>query len=395
MTQTSDHVAEPSDKHSELWNIDQRLTRLELAVNAARDSSASEASANGPVRNLVVESHTFAFEARNLVQSLVDVGVAGRLDRLANETAETRMMLATMLSELRALATISIEARNHAFEGANIATHVSSQLSTDFNRHFNLEVPRALAQIHQAVAVITSTSPPHREAAPQVDPIVDLRPLLEPSFEQALELARQDFPTVYGHWLERLNTMQDAFATTIQGNAAHAGDLYSDLFRLFVSRHARGAVLDVGCGPLDMPYYLNGYPENLVCGLEPLPVTTAARFQRVRGISEYLPWLDAQFDTVISATALDHAISLDKALAEIKRVLKPGGSALLWIGSVPGAPPFAPLDPDFTPADKFHLFHIDCAWFEPMLTSNFEILERQSFDLVQHAHVFYRVRPKA
>jgi ubiquinone/menaquinone biosynthesis C-methylase UbiE len=150
--------------------------------------------------------------------------------------------------------------------------------------------------------------------------------------------------------------------------------------------------LDVGCGPFGLPFYLEGFPPEQFAGLEPLPANTAD-VQIVRGISEYLPWPDHSFATVISATSLDHCLSLDRSLAEVIRVLKPGGRFLLWIGSNPGSPPFRPLDPAFTPADQYHLFHFDTSWFEPLLSQSFVIEDRARFDRGSYSHVFYCLTP--
>jgi hypothetical protein len=66
---------------------------------------------------------------------------------------------------------------------------------------------------------------------------------------------------------------------------------------------------------------------------------------------------------------------------------------LLWIGSVPGSPPFDPYAPNFEPADEFHLFHFDVAWFEPLIAQRWEMLERLEFTTASFAHVFYALRP--
>ena len=54
-----------------------------------------------------------------------------------------------------------------------------------------------------------------------------------------------------------------------------------------------------------------------------------ARVARVRAELESLPLAAASFDVVISAAALHYAIELPRALAEIARVLRPGGAFIL------------------------------------------------------------------
>ena len=149
----------------------------------------------------------------------------------------------------------------------------------------------------------------------------------------------------------------------------------SEAFRGLVELHAVGRVLDVGCGIFGRPFYLSSYPASLISGLDPLEPSEPVDFEFVRGIQEYLPWPDGAFSTVISATALDHCLSLDRSLAEIRRVICPGAD--FCCGSIAaGSPRFAPDAPDFVPADRFHLFHFDAAWLEPMLDRWFELIER-------------------
>jgi SAM-dependent methyltransferase len=188
--------------------------------------------------------------------------------------------------------------------------------------------------------------------------------------------------------------MENAFKETKVGNAAHVGDPASRIFRSFVELNAHGRLLDVGCGIFGLPYYLASYPENLISGIDPLQPTAAAGFELVRGISEYLPWPDNSFSTVLSATSLDHCLSLERSLAEIRRVLRPGGRFLLWIDSVPGAPQYRPDSEGFVPADRFHLFHFDAAWFEPTLSGAFDLADRAELRRKEYSRVIYSLVKK-
>jgi SAM-dependent methyltransferase len=171
-------------------------------------------------------------------------------------------------------------------------------------------------------------------------------------------------------------------------------DPYSHAFKSFVEAHAVGSILDIGCGQFERPIYLSGFPKSVIYGLDPLPAQTEFDFPVARGIGEYLPWEDASFDTLISATAIDHTLSLDRALAEMERVLAADGRILMWVGSVPGAKRYEPEAPEYAPADKFHLFHIDRAWFEPMLEERFVVADRLVIWTPAHEHVFYMLTKK-
>ena len=103
------------------------------------------------------------------------------------------------------------------------------------------------------------------------------------------------------------------------------------------------AILDVGCGPtcsaqlfsvglktyLDplMDSYLETYPEKLPEG------------EKICSTSEDIPKPDESFDVVLCVNALDHMIDPDKALAEMRRVMKRDGIFVLGIFLHP--PPIA------------------------------------------------------
>jgi SAM-dependent methyltransferase len=209
------------------------------------------------------------------------------------------------------------------------------------------------------------------------------------SFAQILAEAEHEFPRVYFLWKQRLEATRSAFLKTKIGNAAHAADPRSRLFRSLVEMHATGRVLDVGCGVFGCPYYLMSYPPELISGLDPLAPFQTPDFEFVRGISEYLPWRDESFSTIISATSLDHCMSLDRSLAEMRRVLRPGGRLLLWIDSVPGATRYTPNDFKLEGTDRYHLFHFNTIWFEPMLTEHFQIVDRTELRAREFNRIMY------
>ena len=98
---------------------------------------------------------------------------------------------------------------------------------------------------------------------------------------------------------------------------------------------ANSTILDVGCGPtcagqlfgagtktyLDplMDSYLKSYPEKLPEG------------ERICSTAENIPKPAESFDVVLCVNALDHMIHPEKALAEMQRVLKRGGTLVLGI----------------------------------------------------------------
>ncbi len=86
----------------------------------------------------------------------------------------------------------------------------------------------------------------------------------------------------------------------------------------------RGAILDVGCGSADIAAALA--PGCRYVGVDPLPLPTAAGPAMVRGVGERLPFRDASFDLVLTLETLDHCQSPTGMVADVLRVLKPGGA---------------------------------------------------------------------
>jgi SAM-dependent methyltransferase len=257
--------------------------------------------------------------------------------------------------------------------------------------HFDASMDCLFEQMHELAAVQFELRAKESSTLSGEVPVPAERycPADPKPFAQILAEAEAKFPRVYPLWKQRLHATKEAFVKTKVGNAAHAADPRSRLFRSLVEMHATGRVLDVGCGVFGRPYYLMSYPAKLISGLEPLAPFEAPDFELVQGISEQLPWPNESFSTVISATSLDHCMSLDRSLAEMRRVLRPGGKLLLWIDSIAGAPRYTPNQSKFEPADQYHLFHFDTVWFDPMLTEHFQMVDRIELRNRQFNRIMY------
>jgi arsenite methyltransferase len=105
---------------------------------------------------------------------------------------------------------------------------------------------------------------------------------------------------------------------------------------------ARGErILDVGCGP---GYYVAELAEQVtadghVTGIDasgPMLAVARDRCADVRntdfheGDATSLPFDDAEFDAAVSVQVLEYVPDVDTALAEIRRILRPGGRVALW-----------------------------------------------------------------
>jgi SAM-dependent methyltransferase len=94
-----------------------------------------------------------------------------------------------------------------------------------------------------------------------------------------------------------------------------------------------GAVLDVGCGTQPLPTYADVDNCRFI-GIDPLPGSAERSFEFVHGLGEFLPFRSGCFDQVLFATSLDHMLVPRRALAEARRVLRPGGAVNVWFGEV-------------------------------------------------------------
>jgi SAM-dependent methyltransferase len=112
------------------------------------------------------------------------------------------------------------------------------------------------------------------------------------------------------------------------------GWAYTELFGLEPSWYDGKRLLDVGCGPRGSLDWATGAAARV--GLDPLADRYVAELgvdaramDYVNGTAEAMPFPDASFDVVGSFNSLDHVEDVERAAAEIKRVLRPGGTLLL------------------------------------------------------------------
>lgn len=194
-------------------------------------------------------------------------------------------------------------------------------------------------------------------------------------FDDCLCKLRQLAPVACQHWERLLRENANAYCGFPIDSCSVSGHPVAEQFRLFLQLYLHGNVLDIGCGPQPVPCYLNNHPTHCIAGIDPLSSSTIHPFTFVQGVAEFLPWADKTFDLVVAATSLDHVLLLDKALSEIRRVLRPNGYFVTWVSFIPGSPEYDPYSSDITPVDCYHLFHFDRPWFEKIMSQYFTPVE--------------------
>ena len=99
---------------------------------------------------------------------------------------------------------------------------------------------------------------------------------------------------------------------------------------------APNRVVDVGCGNGDLLDAVRSVGNANVLGIEPAPGVANAVRERKRlpvydGTLEQARLPDQSVDTVLLSHVLEHLPSPGKTLAEVARILKPGGCVVVWV----------------------------------------------------------------
>ncbi|QNE20335.1 class I SAM-dependent methyltransferase [Kribbella qitaiheensis] len=132
-----------------------------------------------------------------------------------------------------------------------------------------------------------------------------------------------------------------AIATTYDGKWADVlavhGRAVTDRLDLAAARR----VAEIGCGPGRLLSYLERLaPQARIIGTdltEAMLRRAPARFARVAGDAEALPFAEDSLDAIVMPFVLFHLPDLPTALSEVRRILAPGGcfAAVTWSGHDP------------------------------------------------------------
>lgn len=125
-------------------------------------------------------------------------------------------------------------------------------------------------------------------------------------------------------------------------------------------------VLDIGCGAGGKTMYYAAQGVEKIVGMDIVAhykeesealareLGCADKFEFVHGDAAEMPFADNTFDTIVMNDAMEHVSKPDLVLAEVKRVLKPGGR--LYVNFPPINHPFGAHLSDLIGIPWVHLF---------------------------------------
>jgi ubiquinone/menaquinone biosynthesis C-methylase UbiE len=169
--------------------------------------------------------------------------------------------------------------------------------------------------------------------------------LLTPRLRPLLSALLPDNPPITGFKeppMKHHDQVADAFGSTAAAyltSPTHAsGADLRTLAATFQATCGGATVLDMGCGAGHASFAVAPHVRSVLAyDIAPQMLATVAAAARERGLgtistrqgaAESLPFADASFDWAISRLSAHHWRDVPRALAEVRRVLKPGGRAL-------------------------------------------------------------------
>ena len=176
---------------------------------------------------------------------------------------------------------------------------------------------------------------------------------------------------------------------SLNGFYVHSAGVKEYERRIYAVAQGR-RILEYGCGVGSYALRLADRGGN-VCGID-ISTTAISRAQAAAGgraefrveDAEHLSFADASFD-VVCGTGILHHLDLDRSIAAIRRVLKPGGRAIFYepIAHNPLVNLYRVLTPSQHTKDEHPLRMRDIE----RMRSFFEILDAKFFDVVSIAAI--------
>jgi SAM-dependent methyltransferase len=124
-----------------------------------------------------------------------------------------------------------------------------------------------------------------------------------------------------------------------EGFTAGADPEYEEQILPLAGQHLEGArsVLDIGCGEGQVARLACGGGATVVVGVDPTAAQVVEAARRgggpryARAAAARLPFRAATFDAAVACLVFEHIHEVDRAIAEVARVLVPGGRFLFFL----------------------------------------------------------------
>jgi SAM-dependent methyltransferase len=150
-----------------------------------------------------------------------------------------------------------------------------------------------------------------------------------------------------------------------------------------LAKSLSGRILDFGCGAKPYAPYFTNAGEYIGLDIEQSGHTHLNEHIDVFYDGKTIPFGENQFDAVFSSEVFEHVFNIDEVLAEIYRVLKPGGKLLI---TCPFAWPEHEVPYDFARYSSFGIKHI-------LEKAGFKITEQHKtghfFEVLMQYLIFY------
>lgn len=307
--------------------------------------------------------------------------LSGQVERLLQGGTDTANTLNMLTVQANALNNGQIGAAN-ALNGLEVALHGVTHTLAYLRETAEASSRLAWLERRGAAAMRARLLTGARDEGPSV-----VAPAAADWNAQMAELRRRA-PRNFDAWLHCFEAGRREYEKRLPDSLSTAAHAYAADFGTFIQIHGRGRMLDLGVGPLAKPTYLDGVTDDKLGAIDPLPPYEPHPFAFSLSAAEFLPWPDRSFDTVISATSIDHVYLLDVTFDEIKRVLTPGGRFLVWTGVFENTRPYEPYSAAMDPLDAYHLFHPGENWFPQLLEQHFRLIERFDIASVGYSNSF-------
>jgi SAM-dependent methyltransferase len=102
-------------------------------------------------------------------------------------------------------------------------------------------------------------------------------------------------------------------------------DLVAALYDTHLPAHARGALLDLGCGKVPLYAVYAPHVDAVIC----VDWAPGEHIDAVCDLAQPLPFEDARFDTIVLSDVLEHVPDPALVWREMTRVLRPGGKVVM------------------------------------------------------------------